>query len=167
MKSNRLIAKHRSRVRLRLFRTIWFVLLPVFALCVHMSFARAQLTPEQTGVPNEALQHTFEDYMSFGYSHGQLCQKTLKQLVPGIRGIPSNLIFDLNVAGVITSRWQQEVTKNDGTSPVIWQFECVSQLRASKRLALLSIVMYEEKGAERRGVELLTRRDVRIVHSPK
>lgn len=129
--------------------------------------ASAQLTAEQTGVPPEALQHNFDDYMSFSFSHGQLCQKTLKQTLPGVRGIPQELTVDLNVAGILTSRWKQEVTRPDGTKPVIWQFECVSQLRTGRKLVVVSLVMYEQRGAERRGIELLTRRDVRIVHEPR
>lgn len=127
----------------------------------------AQLTAEQTGVPTEVLQHNFDDYMSFSYSHGQLCQNTLKQTLPGVRGLPQDLVADLNVAGILTSRWKQEVTRPDGTKPAIWHFECVSQIRAGRKLNVLSLVMYEQRGAERRGIELLTRRDVRIVHEPR
>lgn len=139
----------------------------IFALGSLSLPVSAQLTAEKTGVPTEALQHNFDDYMSFSASHGQLCQKTLKQTLPGVRGMPQDLTADLNVAGILTSRWKQEVTKPDGMKPVIWQFECVSQLRPGRKLVVVSLVMYEQRGAERRGVELLTRRDVRIVHEPR
>jgi hypothetical protein len=79
------------------------------ALCGLSLPLSAQLTAEQTGVPTEALQHSFDDYTSFSASHGQLCQKALKQTLPGIRGLPQELTADLNVAGVLTSRWKQEV----------------------------------------------------------
>jgi hypothetical protein len=104
--------------------------------------------------------------MSFSYSHGQLCQKTLKQTAPGAIGVPQELSVDLNVAGILTSRWKQEVVRKDGAKPVNWRFECVSQIRPGRKLVVLSLVMYEQHGAERRGVELLTKRDVRIVHEP-
>jgi hypothetical protein len=129
--------------------------------------AAAQLTAETTGVPTEALQHNFDDYMSFSNSHGQLCQKTLKQTLPGVRGPQQDLTIDFNFSGNFTSRWKQEVTKPDGTSPVIWQLECVSQLRSGRKLFVVSLVMYQQRGAERRGAELLTRRDVRTIHEPR
>lgn len=138
----------------------------IFPLFLLSAPALGQLTAEQTGVPTEVLQQTFEDYMSFSFSHGQLCQKTLKQTAPGATGVPQDLTIDLNVAGIITSKWKQEVSRADGTKPVIWRFECVSQIRPERKLVVLSLVMYEQRGAERRGVELLTKRDVRIVHEP-
>jgi hypothetical protein len=139
----------------------------IFVLWAYSLPICAQLTAEQTGVPTEALQHGFDDYMSFSASHGQLCQKTLKQMLPGVRGLPQDLVADLNVAGILTSRWQQVVTKPDGTKPVRWKFECVSQLRPGRKLVVLSLVMYEQHGAQRHGIELLTGRDVRIVHEPR
>lgn len=129
--------------------------------------SHAQITSEATGVQTAALQHNFEDFMSFSYSHGQLCQKALKQSIPGVRGTPMDLDMDLNLAGVMTSRWKQDAVQPDGQASKVWNFECVSQLRAGRKLVVVALGMYEERHGERRGVDLLTRRDIRITHNPQ
>lgn len=129
--------------------------------------ALAQLTSQQTGVQTEALQYNFDDMVSFSEAHGRLCKQTLMQVVPGMRGAPKDFDVDSNMAGIMTSRWKQEIFRPDGTNPVIWNIECVSQLRAERQVVVISLVMYQRRGAERRGVELLTQRDVRIVIDPR
>ena len=146
------------------FIVIRCYLVVIFSLLSCVTWA--QLTAEQTGVSSEALQHDFEDYMSFSSSHGQLCQKTLRQARPTVNGSPIDGDISLNVAGIITSTWSQDVARPDGKLDR-WRFECVSQIRAGRKLFVSALVMYEQRGAERRGVELLTNRDVRIVHKPK
>lgn len=135
--------------------------------CLPSAPTSAQVNADKTGVAMEALQHNFDDYMSFSYSHGQLCQKTLKQVIPGVRGQPEGPDITLNFAGIMTSRWKQIVARTDGTDQKAWNFECVSQVRTGRHLVVLSLVMYEQRGAEMRGVELVTNRDVRIVHEPR
>ncbi|MEY2861477.1 MAG: hypothetical protein RL392_1935 [Pseudomonadota bacterium] len=137
------------------------LLLTVFSVSSH-----AQISANQTGVPIEALQHNYDEYMSFNYSHGQLCQRTLKQTIPGMTGVPRDMAVTMNLAGFVTSKWRQDVTKPDGTLVKRWSFECVSQVRPGKKIALLALSMFEERGAEMRGVELLTNRDISVVHSP-
>jgi hypothetical protein len=129
--------------------------------------AFGQLSSDQTGVQNKALQHNFEDFMSFSYTQGQLCQNTLKKVIPGIINLPKDYALDVNSAGIITSRWKQEVVKPNGESPVVWRFECVSQIRSGGKLSVLSLVMYQQRGGEKRGVEILTNRDFRINYEPK
>lgn len=132
--------------------------------CLLSAPAVAQVSAEKTGVSIEALQHNYDDYTSFSYSHGQLCQKTLKQVIPGVRGQPEGVDITLNFAGIMTSRWKQALTRPDGTDQKVWNFECVSQIRTGRRLVVLSLVMYEQRGAEMRGVELVTNRNVHIAH---
>lgn len=137
------------------------------AFPLFLSPAWAQLKPEQTGVPTEALQQSFWEMISWSSAHGQLCTRTLKQAVPGVRGMPTDLDIEHNMAGITTSRWSQEVTRPDGTKSVVWRFECVSRLQSGPKVIVISLVMYEQRGAEKRGVELLTKRDVHIDHKPR
>jgi hypothetical protein len=120
----------------------------------------AYITPEDTGVANEALQHSLVDHREAYASARQLCTQTVKQVIRTI-GSEQEFESDLNLAGVITVRWKQVVVRPDGSDPKKANFECVARIRPGN-LSLISLVQYEQRGSERRGVEILTNRDVRV-----
>ena len=151
---------------LRSFKSVHQVCIAILFLSFGIP-ASAQLTSAQTGVQIEALQRNFNDMVSFSEAHGRICKQTLIQVSPGGRGVPKDLEVESNMAGIMTTRWKQEIFQPDGTKPATWDFECVTQIRAGRQVVVIALVMYERRGFEIRGVELLTGRDVRIVSDPR
>ena len=121
----------------------------------------------QFRAPDEALKYGFDDYNGLAANHGAKCTRDLKKGVPGITGIPRDLEFHSNFAGIFTSRWRQVVAKPDGTAPTEWRFECVTQLLPDKKIQTISLAMYQTRGTESRGIEVFTRRDLRVQLVPR
>lgn len=119
-------------------------------------------SPYIPDAPIQALQFTFDEHLNLFANHGRLCQKLLFQANPKIDPMDiRNFDIAINFAGIITSRWSQMVTRPDLKERAVWNFECVSKMLSDNKLVVISLATFQEGRGEERGIELLSRRNIR------
>lgn len=140
-----------------------FIAIVYSSVCMGAETSSTVASPYIPDAPIEVLQYSNDFRLNLIANHGRMCQKLLKKANPNIDPLEiRDLEVDTNFAGIITARWRQMVLHPNGKDKNIWNFECVSKVLTGNRLVVISLATYQENGGARYGVELLTRRDIRV-----